>query len=145
MARLVVTVAMGLMAVVSSPSLAAAASESGMGDDVLTGVDGSSQDGGSVSAVPDPTVAVVAQQAPVGVYDRLAACESNSHWAANTGNGYSGGLQFDDVTWTEYGGRAYAPRAYLATRGQQIAVAERLHAARGFAPWPACSRRLGLR
>jgi len=144
MARLVIAAGL-LMAVVSHPSPAAAASESGMGDDVLTGVDGSGQDGGSVNVAPDPTVAVVAQQAPAGIYDRLAACESNGRWAANTGNGYSGGLQFDDVTWKEFGGRAYAPRAYLATRSQQIAVAQRLHAARGFAPWPTCSRRLGLR
>ena len=32
----------------------------------------------------------------------------------------------------------------VSTREQQITVAERLHAARGFAPWPACSAKLGL-
>jgi hypothetical protein len=47
--------------------------------------------------------------------------------------------------WRAYGGLAYAPRPDLATRSQQIAVAERGLAAQGFGAWPACSRRLGLR
>jgi len=144
MARLVIAAGL-LMAVVSHPSPATAASESGMGDDVLTGVDGSDQDGGSVNVVPDPTVAVVAQQSPPdGIYDTLAACESNSHWAANTGNGYYGGLQEDLVFWRRYGGLAYAPRPDLAGRGAQITVAQRGQAAQGWAAWPNCSRRLGL-
>src|SRR4029450_11121842 len=80
-----------------------------------------------------------------GVWARLAQCESTSNWRANTGNGYFGGLQFDRQTWAAYGGLTYASSAHLATPAQQIAVAEKLRAARGFQPWPACSRRLGLR
>lgn len=82
--------------------------------------------------------------APAGdtVWDRLAQCESSGNWQINTGNGYYGGLQFDLPTWREYGGTGY-PHEH--SREEQIAVAERLHAKRGFAPWPVCSRKLGLR
>ncbi|MFD9124983.1 transglycosylase family protein [Kitasatospora sp. NPDC059571] len=76
-------------------------------------------------------------------WDRIAACESGGRWQADTGNGYYGGLQFDRATWRANGGTAYAPRPDLATRDQQIAVAERLAARRGLAPWPACGARAG--
>ncbi len=79
------------------------------------------------------------------VWDALAKCESGGNWAINTGNGYYGGLQFNAGTWLSNGGGAYAPRADLATREQQISVAERLRAGRGFAPWPGCATKLGLR
>ncbi len=78
------------------------------------------------------------------VWDRLAQCESSGNWAINTGNGYYGGLQFSIGTWDGYGGAAFAARPDLATREQQITVAERLRAARGYAPWPACRVKLGL-
>jgi resuscitation-promoting factor RpfB len=78
------------------------------------------------------------------VWDRLAQCESGGNWAINTGNGYYGGLQFGLGTWAGYGGTAYASRPDLASREEQIAVAERLRAARGYAPWPACAAKLGL-
>ena len=77
-------------------------------------------------------------------WDRLAQCESGGNWAINTGNGYYGGLQFDISTWNAYGGAAFAPRPDLATREQQITVAEALYAKRGFQPWPACRIKLGL-
>lgn len=79
------------------------------------------------------------------IWDRLAECESTSRWHVASGNGFYGGLQFDRQTWIAYGGGVYAARADYASREQQILVAERLHAARGFQPWPACSRKLGLR
>lgn len=79
------------------------------------------------------------------VWDRLAQCESSGRWNLNSGNGYFGGLQFWPSTWRAYGGLAYAPRADLATREQQIAVAVRTQAAQGWGAWPACSRKLGLR
>ncbi len=78
------------------------------------------------------------------VWDRLAQCESGGNWSINTGNGYYGGLQFSLGTWGGYGGTAYAARPDLASRVEQIAVAERLRAARGYAPWPACAAKLGL-
>ncbi|MFE7527631.1 transglycosylase family protein [Kitasatospora sp. NPDC057542] len=74
-------------------------------------------------------------------WDRVAACESNGNWRVNSGNGYYGGLQFDQSTWRANGGLAYAPRADLATREQQIAVAQHLAERRGLSPWPVCGAR----
>jgi len=79
------------------------------------------------------------------VWDRLAKCESGGNWAINTGNGYTGGLQFADSTWRSNGGAQFAPRAFQATREEQITVAQRLHSKAGFAPWPGCRAKLGLR
>jgi resuscitation-promoting factor RpfB len=75
-------------------------------------------------------------------WDAVAQCESGGNWHINTGNGFYGGLQFDYGTWLSNGGGAYAQRADLATREQQIAVANRLYAARGASPWPVCGQRL---
>lgn len=95
----------------------------------------------------EPTVALAAESAtqPVGVWDDLAECESGGDWAINSGNGYHGGLQFLGSTWRAYGGGEFAERADLATRDQQITVAERVRDDVGLGAWPACSRRLGLR
>ncbi|HET7320830.1 MAG TPA: transglycosylase family protein [Candidatus Saccharimonadales bacterium] len=83
--------------------------------------------------------------APSGsVWDELAQCESGGNWAINTGNGFYGGVQFDYNTWLSNGGGAYAERADLATRDQQIAIASKVQAARGWSPWPACASKLGL-
>lgn len=90
------------------------------------------------TAAPAPSVA------GGSTWDRLAQCESGGNWAINTGNGYYGGLQFNQGTWASNGGTAYAPSAHLATREQQISIAERVAAGRGFAPWPACAAKLGL-
>ncbi|OFI37642.1 transglycosylase [Arthrobacter sp. SW1] len=75
------------------------------------------------------------------VWDQLAQCESGGNWSINTGNGFSGGLQFTPSTWAAYGGTG-APEN--ATREQQIAVAERVQAGQGWGAWPACSAQLGL-
>ncbi len=75
-------------------------------------------------------------------WDAVANCESGGNWHINTGNGFYGGLQFDYGTWLSNGGGKYAPRADLASRAQQIAVANRLYAARGSSPWPVCGRYL---
>ena len=77
-------------------------------------------------------------------WDRLAQCESSGNWSINTGNSYYGGLQFYQPTWAGFGGQQYAPRADLATREQQIAVAERVLARQGWGAWPACTRKLGF-
>jgi hypothetical protein len=78
------------------------------------------------------------------VWDDLARCESGGNWAINSGNGYYGGLQFSHGTWHGYGGGEFADYPHEATREEQIIVAERLRAARGYAPWPACRAKLGL-
>ncbi|MYU25337.1 transglycosylase family protein [Streptomyces sp. SID8352] len=85
-----------------------------------------------------------AQAADVATWEKVAACESSGNWDINTGNGYFGGLQFTRSTWEAYGGGAYAPRADLATRDQQIAVAEKVLDGQGPGAWPTCSTRAGL-
>ncbi|MFD4049029.1 transglycosylase family protein [Streptomyces sp. NPDC058611] len=77
-------------------------------------------------------------------WDCVADCESGGRWAVNTGNGFYGGLQFWQPTWEEYGGLAFAARADLASREQQIRVAEDLLGAQGWDAWPVCAKRYGL-
>ncbi len=86
-------------------------------------------------------LAVPAQAAPN--WDALAQCESGGRWNINTGNGYSGGLQFSPSTWRAFGGTQYAPTAAGASREQQIAIAERVLAGQGAGAWPACTRKTG--
>jgi resuscitation-promoting factor RpfA len=74
-------------------------------------------------------------------WDALAQCESGGNWAINTGNGFSGGLQFTPSTWAAYGGTGSASDA---SREQQIAVAEQVQAAQGWGAWPSCAAQLGL-
>lgn len=78
------------------------------------------------------------------VWDRVAQCESSGNWQINTGNGYYGGLQFVQSTWKGFGGLTFAARADLATKSQQIAVAQRVLAVQGPGAWPVCSVRAGL-
>lgn len=85
-----------------------------------------------------------ASAATVTTWDKVASCESSGNWSINTGNGYYGGLQFTASTWKAYGGLAYAPRADLATKRQQITVAERVLKGQGPGAWPVCSLKAGL-
>ncbi|MGW2670240.1 LysM peptidoglycan-binding domain-containing protein [Streptomyces sp. NPDC001272] len=77
-------------------------------------------------------------------WDCVADCESSGRWAVNTGNGFYGGLQFRQPTWVEHGGLGYAARADLATREQQIRVAEEVVGTQGWEAWPVCAKRYGL-
>jgi len=70
-------------------------------------------------------------------WDNVAWCESTGNWHAATGNGYYGGLQFLTSTWLAYGGGRYAPRADMATREQQIAIASGM----SLSHWPVCGAR----
>lgn len=119
---------------VGTAQVAAAPPPSGGGSDAGSG--GGSSGGGSSGG---------GGSVPGDVWDRLAQCEANGNWSANTGNGYFGGLQFHPQTWASHGGHDYAPNAHLASRSQQITVAERVLASQGWAAWPWCSRHLGLR
>ncbi|GGQ82030.1 transglycosylase family protein [Streptomyces althioticus] len=85
-----------------------------------------------------------AQAADVETWEKVAACESTDNWDINTGNGYYGGLQFSQSTWEAFGGTRYAPRADLATKDQQIAIAEKVLDGQGPGAWPTCSVRAGL-
>jgi resuscitation-promoting factor RpfA len=83
-----------------------------------------------------------AEAASGSKWDRIAQCESGGNWATATGNGYYGGLQFSPRTWRAFGGKGMPHRA---SKGQQIAVAERVLAVQGWKAWPACSRKAGYR
>ena len=83
-----------------------------------------------------------AQAAPDHEWDQVARCESGGNWAINTGNGYQGGLQFSPSTWSGHGGGQFAPAANMATKEQQIAIAERVLATQGRGAWPVCGRGL---
>jgi uncharacterized protein YabE (DUF348 family) len=80
-----------------------------------------------------------------GAWDALAQCEAGGNWAINTGNGFYGGVQFDQNTWERNGGLRYAARADLATKEEQIAIAEVTRARQGWGAWPVCSGRIGAR
>lgn len=85
-----------------------------------------------------------AQAAEAGTWDRVAQCETGGSWSENSGNGFYGGLQITQEAWEEFGGRAYAPRADLASRSQQIAVAEKVLAGQGMDAWSRCGAKAGL-
>ena len=76
------------------------------------------------------------------VWDRLAECESNGNWQANTGNGYYGGLQFLPETWWSVGGSGMP---HEASREEQIYRGQILQERSGWGQWPSCSLQLGLR
>jgi hypothetical protein len=74
-------------------------------------------------------------------FARLRQCESGGNYRADTGNGYYGAYQFDLRTWHGLGYSGYPDNA---APGTQDAAAHRLQASRGWSPWPACARKLGL-
>jgi uncharacterized protein YabE (DUF348 family) len=90
-----------------------------------------------VGAKPGTEVPPV-QNGPI--WDAISRCEAGGNWAINTGNGYYGGVQFDQSTWERSGGLRYAGRADLATREEQIAIAEVTRARQGWGAWPVCGR-----
>ncbi|MEU2877535.1 transglycosylase family protein, partial [Streptomyces sp. NPDC007070] len=90
------------------------------------------------------TLPVTAQAASVSTWDKVAYCEATGDWSANTGNGYYGGLQFSPSTWQAFGGAAYAPRADLATKKEQILIGEKVLASQGEGAWPRCGPQAGL-
>ena len=76
------------------------------------------------------------------VWDRIAQCESGGNWSTNTGNGFYGGLQFTQSSWSAAGGSGSPQNA---SRSEQIRVAQRLQQMQGWGAWPTCSRKAGLR
>ncbi len=76
-------------------------------------------------------------EADVMNWEAVAQCESGGNWAANTGNGAYGGLQFKQATWEEYGGVGNPAKA---SKQQQIEVANRVLAGQGPGAWPKCAR-----
>ena len=72
-------------------------------------------------------------------WNNIAGAEASGNWAANTGNGFSGGLQFAPSTWNAFGGQQFAPQAWQATPEQQMAVGNNVLAGQGPGAWPATS------
>lgn len=74
---------------------------------------------------------------------KLRSCEGA--YTSNTGNGYYGAYQFNIGTW-----KSNAPAGYKDTLPSsappsvQDEAAANLYKARGWQPWPSCSRKLGL-
>src|SRR5699024_8225314 len=91
-------------------------------------------------SVPLFGFAAPANAAPDSTWDQLAECESGGDWGINTGNGYSGGLQFSPSTWQAHGGSGDAADA---SRSEQIAVAENVLENQGWGAWPSCSQQVG--
>ncbi|MGC2998680.1 transglycosylase family protein [Streptomyces sp. G35A] len=97
------------------------------------------------SAIAIPLLGAGSASAADGAtWDRVAECESGGSWSQNTGNGYYGGLQMTQDVWEAYGGLDYAPSADQASRGQQIAVAEKVLAGQGVGAWRTCGLLAGL-
>ncbi|MFJ8953404.1 transglycosylase family protein [Streptomyces sp. NPDC102381] len=88
--------------------------------------------------------ASAATGASASQWQSVAQCEASGNWAANTGNGFSGGLQFTSSTWAAYGGTQYAPSAHQASASQQMAVANKVLAEQGPGAWPVCGAKAGL-
>lgn len=100
-----------------------------------------------VTRQPTAEVVTVGTKAPAAanyaggssVWDRIAQCESGGNWAANTGNGYYGGLQFNLGTWRANGGTGLPSNA---SRAEQIRIATKVRdASGGYGAWPVCGAR----
>ncbi|MEU8469836.1 transglycosylase family protein [Streptomyces sp. NPDC029006] len=97
------------------------------------------------SAIAIPLLGAASAHAADGTtWDKVAECESGGSWSADNGNGYFGGLQISQDDWAKYGGSQYAASADQASRSQQIAVAEKILAAKGTTPWATCALLSGL-
>ncbi len=88
--------------------------------------------GGGIAMAGQATAATDAE------WDAVARCESGGNWAINTGNGFYGGVQFAAGTWASHGGNEFAPSAQLASKDQQLVIAERVLATQGRGAWPVC-------
>ena len=72
-------------------------------------------------------------------WDAIAWCESGANWShppvTNRTGTYSGGLMIWTKAWVTYGGQQFAPQAWQASKAEQIIVAERILADRGWSAW----------
>ncbi|MFE5890347.1 transglycosylase family protein [Streptomyces sp. NPDC056462] len=97
------------------------------------------------SAIAIPLLGATSASAADGtVWDKVAECESGGSWSTDEGNGRYGGLQLTQDDWEQYGGLDYAPRPDLASRSQQISVAQAVLADQGTKPWGTCAVLNGL-
>ncbi|TXS40817.1 LysM peptidoglycan-binding domain-containing protein [Streptomyces sp. uw30] len=97
------------------------------------------------SAIAIPLLGASGASAADGtVWDKVAECETGGSWSADSGNGHYGGLQLTQEDWEQYGGLDYASSPDLASRSQQIAVAQDILADQGTSPWGTCAVLNGL-
>ncbi|MFF8973259.1 transglycosylase family protein [Streptomyces sp. NPDC014995] len=97
------------------------------------------------SAIAIPLLGATGASAADGtVWDRVAECETGGSWSADEGNGEYGGLALTQEDWEAYGGLDYASRPDLASRNQQISVAQKLLADQGVGAWGTCGLTSGL-
>lgn len=92
---------------------------------------------------PSPMFPTPSAMGPAGLqppwsadWNAIAQGESGGNWGINTGNGYSGGLQFSPSSWEAAGGTQFAPSAHQATPYQQALTAENLLGMQGPGAWP---------
>lgn len=100
----------------------------------------------TATLTPTPTATPSAALATVdpndnAIWDKIAECESHQNWSIDTGNGYYGGLQFNQGAWNSVGGSG-SPAA--ASRDEQIMRGKMLQAIRGWGAWGQCAKQLGL-
>ena len=92
----------------------------------------------AVASTPKATPLVIGGS---DAWAQLRFCEAGGDYTKNTGNGYYGAYQYNLSTWGNYGGYA---RPDLAPPEVQDAKARETQSRRGWSPWPACARKLGL-
>jgi hypothetical protein len=92
---------------------------------------------GALAVVPMALSAGTAHADSVN-WDAIAQCESGGNWSTNTGNGHFGGLQFKPATWASNGG---VGNPAMASRAEQIRVAENVLRTQGIKAWPKCGPR----
>lgn len=93
-----------------------------------------------VTPTPTPTPPPI-DTSSNDVWLKLADCESHQNWSEDTGNGYFGGLQFNQTAWESTGGSG-SPAA--ASMDEQITRGKILQSRRGWGPWGGCAKKLGL-
>jgi len=93
------------------------------------------------TVVAQPTITYFGTKADP-MWDRIAQCETGGNWGMQ-GPQFSGGLGFYNGTWDAFGGQNFAANAGLATREEQIIVAERIRSSVGIGGW-GCAHTLGL-
>ncbi|MFF7446196.1 MULTISPECIES: transglycosylase family protein [unclassified Streptomyces] len=97
------------------------------------------------SAIAIPLLGAGGASAADGnTWDQVAQCETGGSWSANDGDGHYGGLDLSQKNWEKYGGLDYATSPDLASRNQQIAVAEKVLADQGVGVWGTCGLLHGL-
>jgi resuscitation-promoting factor RpfB len=95
--------------------------------------------------IASPPVKQIVARGPQGSFGqalaKLRQCEAGGNYANKSNPAYRGAYQFNYSTWNNYGG-FYDPAD--APPGVQDQKATETYQRRGWQPWPACSRKLGL-